>query len=137
MKNIFVLHTADPTRLMRMFDHGRDELELSLQCCEWQYGVHVNITSNEKVKEGDWCLDKITLKVFKYGSGLANGQTNLPNATLKIVLTTDSDLIIDGVQEIDNIFLEWFIDNPTCEFVKVTKLDYLSNNQYRIYDVPF
>ena len=37
----------------------------------------------------------------------------------KIVLTTDSDLIKDAIQAIDNEFLEWFVQNPSCEEAKV------------------
>jgi hypothetical protein len=39
----------------------------------------------------------------------------------KIILTTDQDLIKDGVQAIDDEFLEWFVKNPSCEFVEVDK----------------
>ena len=41
----------------------------------------------------------------------------------KIILTTDQDLIKDGVQAIDNEFLEWFVKNPSCEEVEVS--DYI------------
>lgn len=37
----------------------------------------------------------------------------------KIVLTTDQDLIKDGIQAIDDEFLEWFVKNPSCESVEV------------------
>jgi hypothetical protein len=37
----------------------------------------------------------------------------------KIILTTDPDLIKDGVQELDDEFLKWFIKNPSCESVEV------------------
>jgi hypothetical protein len=37
----------------------------------------------------------------------------------KIILTTDQDLIKDGVQAIDNQFLEWFVKNPSCVEVEV------------------
>jgi hypothetical protein len=37
----------------------------------------------------------------------------------KIILTTDPKLIEDGVQAIDDEFLEWFVKNPSCEFVEV------------------
>jgi hypothetical protein len=37
----------------------------------------------------------------------------------KIILTTDPDLIADGVQSIDDEFLEWFVKNPTCEWIEV------------------
>ena len=36
----------------------------------------------------------------------------------KIILTTDPKLISDGVDAIDDTFLEWFIKNPTCAFVE-------------------
>ena len=36
----------------------------------------------------------------------------------KIILTTDQDLIKDGVQAIDDEFLEWFVKNPSCESVE-------------------
>ena len=37
----------------------------------------------------------------------------------KIILTTDQELISDGVQPIDDEFLEWFVKNPSCEEVEV------------------
>jgi hypothetical protein len=37
----------------------------------------------------------------------------------KIILTTDQDLIKDGIQAIDNEFLEWFVNNPSCDQVEV------------------
>ena len=37
----------------------------------------------------------------------------------KIILTTDQDLLKDGVQPIDDEFLEWFVKNPNCESVEV------------------
>ncbi len=40
----------------------------------------------------------------------------------KIILTTDDQLIKDGIQPIDDEFLEWFVKNPSCEFVEVEEL---------------
>jgi hypothetical protein len=37
----------------------------------------------------------------------------------KITLTTDPDLIADGIQAIDDDFLQWFVKNPSCEWVEV------------------
>jgi hypothetical protein len=39
----------------------------------------------------------------------------------KIILTTDQDLIKDGVQAIDDEFLEWFVKNPSCEEIRIIK----------------
>jgi hypothetical protein len=40
----------------------------------------------------------------------------------KIILTTDQDLIKDGVQAIDYEFLDWFVKNP-CERVELEKFE--------------
>jgi hypothetical protein len=47
----------------------------------------------------------------------------------KIILSTDQDLIKDGVQAIDEEFLEWFVKNPSCEEVEVIKQEL--NTDYR------
>jgi hypothetical protein len=51
----------------------------------------------------------------------------------EILLSTDDLLIKDGVQAIDDEFLEWFVNNPSCEEVKlenhVLELGY---NHYKI-----
>jgi ssDNA-binding Zn-finger/Zn-ribbon topoisomerase 1 len=44
----------------------------------------------------------------------------------KIILTTDQGLIKNGVQSIENDFLEWFVQNPSCEWVDV-KRNYLGS----------
>lgn len=41
----------------------------------------------------------------------------------KIILTTDPQLIEQGIQAIDDEFLEWFIKNPNCEEVEVYELN--------------
>jgi hypothetical protein len=46
----------------------------------------------------------------------------------KIILTTDQSL--DGVQDIDDEFLEWFVKNPSCEFVEVEKGKILNQGSY-------
>jgi hypothetical protein len=70
------------------------------------------ITSDEEIKEGDWYLDIVSYKIGKSEFKLEdNGRIK------KIILTTDQDLIKDDVQAIDNEFLEWFVKNPTCEYI--------------------
>ena len=101
---------------------------------------HIYITSGEEIKEGEWCHDirpneegVLVDIIYKKRKGL---QFLDSSTEVKIILTTDPTLIADGVQSIDDEFLEWLCKNPTCDFVKVTKLDYLSDNQYRMYDLP-
>jgi hypothetical protein len=78
---------------------------------------HIYITDDSEIKEGDWCLGMDG--IFQY-----KGKVNLPDVELpkKIILTTDQDLIADGVQAIDDDFLEWFVKNPTCESVEVKNI---------------
>ena len=72
---------------------------------------NIYITSDEEIKEGDWQLsnDKhITIRTNSFHE-----------SDKKIILTTDKDLIKDGVQAIDDDFLEWFVKNPNCDEVKL------------------
>lgn len=72
---------------------------------------NINITSNEKIKGEDWCLD--------IKSNIIHNNLAITNNSKKIILTTDQDLIKDGVQAIDDEFLEWFVKNPSCKEVEV------------------
>jgi hypothetical protein len=104
MKNIFVLPTDKPSRLGYLTKIGKE----------------LFITSDEKIKEGQWCL-YLNWAPYLVGQS-ADNYTN-PKVKQKIILTTDHKLIADGVQAIDDEFLEWFVKNPSCESVKVERLD--------------
>jgi hypothetical protein len=90
---------------------------------------NIYITSDEEIKKGDWCLDKFNQrwkledkKLIAFDSkGIKRFSTDniLGHECKKIILTTDADIIKDGVQAIDDKFLEWFVKNPSCEWVEV------------------
>jgi hypothetical protein len=86
---------------------------------------HIYITTDVEIEEGDkgWLLENndITKNINQYDC--TNGLGGIYPTDKKIVLTTDQYLIKDGVQAIDDEFLEWFVNNPSCESVKVTKVD--------------
>ena len=91
------------------------------------------ITNDEEIKEGDWLIQVNTKKRIKHHS--KNGLLLQPQSfDKKIILTTDQDLIKDGIQAIDDEFLEWFVKNPSCEFIETERLedgqyfDYLEDN---------
>jgi hypothetical protein len=79
----------------------------------------IYITNDEKIKEGDWvyCNREGFEPVLKQKVNTM-GVNNDPSMK-KIILTTDADLIKDGVQSIDDEFLEWFVKNPSCEEVEI------------------
>jgi hypothetical protein len=81
---------------------------------------HIYITSDEDIKDvrthnGKWQLEKGQI-LNKFPDYL----TDLSECKL-VILTTDPDLIAEGVQAINDEFLEWFVKNPSCEFIEVKK----------------
>jgi len=76
---------------------------------------HIYIISNEEIKMGDYYLCKLSMKALKcIGDEYFNNVDEK-----KIILTTDVDLISDGVQSISDEFLEWFVKNTSCENVEL------------------
>ena len=118
MKNIYILLTDKPSRLHLWFD----KLELSKEFLEVKRNKqNIYITNDEEIKEG-YYFDLDINKVLKYPIGCYN------KGNKKIILTTDGDLIKDGIQAIDDEFLEWFVKNPSCEFVEINKYAYAKPN---------
>ena len=117
MKNIHLLSTDKPSRL-HYYNHIIP-LGLSKEYLKWKQGRNIYITSEEEIKEGDWTIYLGNL--VKVAS--LEGKTFAKEYCKKIILTTDQDLIKDGVQAIDDEFLEWFVKNPSCESVEVS--DYI------------
>jgi hypothetical protein len=112
MKNIHLLPTQNEitSKLFKV----SNELKLTRKYDFYNGAKYQNIyiTSDKEIKD-DWCYDEYNKVVFK------NTCAGTPGASKKIILTTDQDLIKDGVQAIDDEFLEWFVKNPSCEFVKI------------------
>jgi hypothetical protein len=122
MKNIHVLPTDKPSRL-----HLDDKLflstnyQLSKGINSIVKGRNIYITSDEEIKEGDWCYFKEDNSITKTKTKLYVMLANSFKTDKKIILTTDQDLIKDGVQDINDEFLKWFVNNPSCEVVEVVK----------------
>jgi hypothetical protein len=117
MKNIHLLPTDKPSRV---YKHLGRELKHTVRYFEQKGLLCINqniyITSDEEIK-GDWVYyENGDLKgIYK----IVNSQRPKTMVLKKIILTTDQDLIADGVQAIDDEFLEWFVKNPSCEEVEV------------------
>ena len=121
MKNLFLLKTEKPSRLSDCHDN-----KLHLDDVRYLRNYkNIYITSDVEIKEGDWCYDSYGKQILQFnnrvGVLLANQQKERHGnkSFFKIILTTDQDLIKDGVQAIGDEFLEWFVKNPNCEEVKV------------------
>jgi hypothetical protein len=107
MKNIHLIPT-DPN----------DETGGGLWIKDNRDWCHIYITSKEDIKR--YSEHYIDLNNNKVKTSFENRGVYLPGEK-KIILTTDSELIEYGVQPIDDEFLEWFVKNPSCEFVEVKK----------------
>ena len=116
MKNIHVLPTDKPSRLF--YDISLDKLILATtaEVSKWFDNKHIYITNSEEIKEGDWIYCRTENRLL-----ISNVSYSKLEDRFKIILTTDPELIEDGVQAIDDEFLEWFVKNPSCEFVEVTR----------------
>jgi hypothetical protein len=119
MRNI---HTIErPTlEILGVMPYGKSETQYQIEC--FLASRNVYITSNEIPKKGDYMLygassivkceidiDTTTEHFKMYGMG----------AREKIIMTTDTKLIKDGVQAIPDEFLQWFVKNPSCESVEI------------------
>lgn len=86
------------------------------------------ITSDKEINVGNYYLCKLSMKPLKcIGDEYFNNVDEN-----KIILTTDQELIADGIQAIPDEFLEWFVKNPSCEEVETKvsleyKLDEFGN----------
>jgi hypothetical protein len=118
MKNIHLLPTEKEQHSIVQKNTGL----LLVQATDKVYsGTKLNlyITSDEEIKEGDkWIYNIHWNKPQKIEEDWVLKILNESSNTFKIILTTDQDLIEDGVQSIDAEFLEWFVKNPSCESVE-------------------
>jgi hypothetical protein len=127
MKNIHILPTDKPSRV---YKNEISELgflyEKSTNTDSFCVSYNIFITSsNSDINENDYIITK-DVKLVQVSYLLSK---DLEGAS-KVILTTDQDLINDGVQAIDDEFLEWFVKNPSFEEVEVNKMRYGYLNKF-------
>ena len=116
MKNIHLIPTDKPSRLQLNVNTKRLILFNNIQSNNESAHLatqNIYITSDEEIKEDEYYLGEDNNIYCLVTTVNFNGK--------KIILTTDQDLIKNGVQAIDDEFLEWFVKNPRCEEVEVIK----------------
>ena len=109
MKNIHIIPTDKPSSIG--YDGVKNLHFVNDFIDDYQ---NIYITSDEEIKEGDWLIDDKYKQLMKYF-----GEGSLLISSKKIILTTDQDLIKDNVQAIDDEFIEWFVKNPSCEYIEI------------------
>ena len=137
MKNIHVLPTDKPSNLLLCIKDYSEHKDTPAENSDTKgnfrlgLGIYANtevyqyqniyITNDEEIKKGDWYYLPRTNSVHKCIEDPTELNSERRLGVAKIILTTDQELIKDGVQPIDNEFLEWFVKNPNCEEVDVVK----------------
>lgn len=125
MKNIYLLPTTGISKLYK--DKDGLHFEEFPHKDVYAGNQHLYITSDEEPKQGEWCID-VSASIGDYTPtptlNIAYRKDICPPdiKQLKIVLTTDPELIahaVQPVQAIDDEFLQWYVKNPTCEYVKI------------------
>ncbi len=122
MKNIHVIPTDKPSRICKD-EFGSFYLTESMESkISFFKNQNIYITSDEEIEENYVLSHGVIIKVMMFDNEtlyFINGTKAKREDCKKIILTTDQDLIEDGVQAIDDEFLEWFIKNPNCEYITV------------------
>jgi hypothetical protein len=127
MKNIQLIQTDKPSRFS-LNSSGKYHLTNQLHTNSPNFSNRcIHITSDEEdINENDYIITKDG-RLVQVSYLLSE---DLEGAS-KVIITNDQDLIKDGVQPIDDEFLEWFVKNPECEFVKVQTM-YFDKVFYKI-----
>ena len=152
MKNIHILPTDKPSKLATHYE----KMRLIQTPDMWTYEFtkqNIYITSDEEIKEGDYSFylsfgvgknividGELCFHIeAKDGKGSFTQRTyQTLDRNKKIILTTDADLIKEGVQAIPDEFLEWFVKNPSCESVEVeieSKFDRVDGHYHDVWEI--
>ena len=118
MKNIFLIPTDKPSRLYYHSDLKHLVLTNKTMLREFVINQNIYITSNSKFVKDEYITDGV--EVMKATPKLVDAQGLVDRRDWKkILMTTDPELIKDGVHPIGEDFLQWFVENPTCIKVEV------------------
>jgi hypothetical protein len=131
-KNVFLLPTDKPSNLI---SSGKEFALLKNPTLDKRC-KNIYITNSEEIRKPCWCWDIIQKRIYWVHDTIPKYPT-IGNYFKKIILTTDLELQKDGVQAIDDEFLEWIIKNPTCEEVKIESETLWLNKRYRGIWQPF
>lgn len=146
MKNIFILPAKSFKSKLAIYLnkeytelHGVGELAFCKDDIGWSdfwRPQELYITSENPIEVDDWCLS--LSKDAAYGEVYRCWDVALINEEdRKIALTTNKNLIQEGVQEIDLTFLQWFISNSKCESVGLVTQYKTSGGEWISYDKDF
>lgn len=114
---------------------GRLFLNEGINKNKWNWDVieqkHLYITSDEEIKEGDWCIDSITKTPFQVKS-IERNRLVYPEGSKKIITTTDKSLKleIDGSRGnlLPDVSFDIELPQPSQSFIKKYVKEYNEGN---------
>jgi len=114
--NIHIIPTDKPSKLYKV--KGKYNFDKYLVQSVNAENQNIYMTSDEEIKRRDWFINESNQ--IEKGIEYYDYKVLSPECKL-VIMTTDKDLIKDGIQAIDDEFLEWFVKNPSCEKVEIVK----------------
>lgn len=123
MKNLYLLPTENISKLAQSFFDKSFQYDPDYYYTlekEKTIPYQMYIVSNEEIEdhtESCWCLDTKD-KSIKYYEKSSQSLYNYISYR-KIILTTDHSLFKEGIQDITEKFLKWFVKNSNCDFVNI------------------
>jgi hypothetical protein len=125
MKKIHILPTDKPSRIYLIKSNNKlgitsNNPEFTENFGGGTQNQNIYITSDEEIKEKRL---RFIMDNREGMCGLIHQVSVVLDSKIcpEIILTDNKDLIKDGVQAIDDKFLEWFVKNPSCERVKIER----------------
>jgi hypothetical protein len=111
MKNIHLIPTDKPTGIFESKNGLHFSIIEKIRYGEFK-GFHIYITNDEEIKEGDWYLIEFNgLKITQCTSVEELISIEGRDDCKKIILTTDQDLIADGVKQISEDVLLQIVEH--------------------------
>lgn len=90
------------------------------------------ITSDEPFENHSFVLSSLSIAPYYIDGVVMSASGLLQDRWRKIILTDDPELIANGVQAIDDAFLEWFAKNNHCQHVKISHQLHKDEPLYKI-----
>lgn len=139
-QNIYVIETKGLT------DVYKDK------CCNVVYspfidlpnltGLHIYIVSDDEINENDWHINKTMNEADRASRNLSinhksDGEfgASIRKQYKKIILTSNINLVSDGVEALDNNFYSWFAKNPDRKHIKIIPKNVVCTNEEKSHGI--
>lgn len=133
MKNIHVIPTENESKIRyNSFNKVYELCKFPKYHTDIKSTHNIYITSDEEIKGLDWFMDISDNSIWKNEHSRKMVKSIFPECK-KIILTTDIELQKDGIQAIDDEFLEWYCRNSSREYINF--ISYVNEKSTKDYEI--